>query len=123
MKLNVLMGKVCHIVANLRGHERQPHCGVVAVSWRRAGEVMTLFGSCRDLSESGIGIVVPEPFEYGQPVYLHSGVLGGARPALVRYCRRQGEAFNIGFEFTSVPDFAPIWQLKETELITEGMNG
>lgn len=122
MKLEDLVRKVCHLVANLRAHERQPHHGLVAVSWRQAGEVITVFGSLRDLSESGIGIAMPEPLEYGQTVNLRSGVLGRTRAASVRHCRRGGEGFHIGFEFVAVPDFAPIWQLKEMELIMEGIN-
>ena len=122
MKLRAFIGKVCHLVANLRGHQRQAHQGIVMVSWKQAGEVITVFGSCRDLSESGIGVAMPEPFEYGHTVYLRSAALGRMRAASVRYCRRDGAAFHIGFEFITLPDFTPIWQVKEMELLMDGVN-
>lgn len=122
MKFRALIGKVCHLIANLRAHQREPHQGTVVVSWKQAGEVITVFGSCRDLSESGIGIATPEPFEYGQTLRLRSAALKGARTASVRYCRRNGAAFHIGLEFTNIPDFTPIWQLKELEMLMEGLN-
>ncbi len=122
MKLRAFIGKVCHLVANMRAHQRQPRQGTVMVSWKQAGEVITLCGSCRDLSESGIGIATLEPFEYGQSVRLTGAALEGVRSALVRHCRRHGGVYHIGLEFTNVPDFTPIWQLKEMEMLMEGLN-
>ncbi len=122
MKLRAFIGKVCHLVANMRAHQRQEHEGRLMVSWKVAGEVITVSASCRDLSESGVGIATSEPFEYGQTLRLRSAALSGVRTAAVRYCRRHGAVYHVGLEFTNVPDFTPIWQLKEMEMLMEGLN-
>lgn len=122
MKLRAYLGKVCHLVANLRAHQRQPHEGVVVVSWKHAGEVVSVHGSCRDLSESGIGIVMHEPLEQGKTVYVCNATLKHGKAALVRHSRRCASSFHIGLEFTAGAAFVPIWKSEELDLLIDGVN-
>jgi hypothetical protein len=122
VKLKTYIGKVCHLIANMRAHHRRPHQGAVVISWKHVGEVVSVYGSCRDYSESGIGIVMSEPLRQGKTVYVCSAALKYGRTALVRHCRRRGASFHVGLEFTSDPAFVPVWKFEELELLINGVN-
>lgn len=69
--------------------------------WRDpAGEEKFMNAPVRDISESGVGLQIPEPVAVRSFVTLSANKLGINGRASVRHCSRQGVNYFIGVEFT-----------------------
>ena len=69
--------------------------------WRDpTGDDKFMNAPVRDISESGVGLQVPEPVAVRSFVTLSAGKLGIHGRASVRHCSRQGVNYRIGVEFT-----------------------
>jgi len=73
------------------------------VSYRRSGESRTLVGSARDISRTGVGLVLPESCEVGQ--LLEMSLDGPAMPAsrnlfgrVVRYQESRGGQAGLAYD-------------------------
>lgn len=77
---------------------RRPTTGPADISWEiGAGYVRTANAILKDLSPSGIGLVVSLPFTVGAKLKITTG--NQTRSAIVRRCVRQGAGYILGFEY------------------------
>ena len=86
---------------DLRRQIRQ-YCGQpVGIMWRdTTGDDKFMNAPVRDISESGVGLQIPEPVAVRSFVTLCAEKLGIHGRASVRHCTRQGLNYFIGVEFT-----------------------
>lgn len=122
MSISELIRQVRLHVANMRAYERRLESGTVVVSWKDAGEVLTAFGCCRDMSDAGMGVECPEPFPCGRTVRLRTRAMEFSRSAAVRYCRKSNGAYLVGFEFVPESGPCPILSMSELDLALDGVN-
>lgn len=86
---------------DLRRQNRQDCAQPVGIMWRDlTGEEKFMNAPVRDISESGVGLQIPEPVAVRSFVTLSAGKLGINGRASVRHCSRQGVNYFIGVEFT-----------------------
>ena len=92
------------------GHERRksprwPFPGAVELRPVGANDDELCFGSCRDLSQNGVGLICDDPFETGTPldIALHLPEASFCGKATVRYCAQiegeNEEEYVMGLEF------------------------
>ncbi len=87
---------------NIRKGERRTFQGAVQVSWQaRAGEMKVMRAKCLDISEHGARIESTEPIEVRTNALIQAPAFGIMGNASVRYCRRTGVKYIIGFQFSS----------------------
>ena len=110
------------MVANMRAHERQPLSGTAVICWREGGDLVSAFGSCYDVSEGGMAVLCPQPFEFGTTLTVRSVSLSGTRRAAVRHCRAMGDGFLVGLEFAPRESVRAIQQMDELDLVINGIN-
>ena len=87
----------------------------VVVAWSdRSGHVRHVTAKCRDCSESGMSVELPEALEVRSHVLLRmeQGKLTGG--ATVRHCRRLGAKYLVGLEFGN----GMSWRPKSTDVET-----
>jgi hypothetical protein len=86
---------------DMRRENRRSCSQPVGIMWRdSAGDDKFMNAPVRDISESGIGLQIPEPVPVRSFVTLCAEKLGIHGQASVRYCSRQGMKYSIGVEFT-----------------------
>jgi hypothetical protein len=86
---------------DMRRENRRSCTQPVGIMWRdSAGDDKFMNAPLRDISESGIGLQIPEPVPVRSFVTLCAEKLGIHGQASVRYCSRQGMKYSIGVEFT-----------------------
>lgn len=84
----------------LRRHRRISCTGSIRISWQDAsGQTKFAIAKCREISEAGLRLEVPEPIPVRNYVNLKSEHLAFATTASVRHCSRCGGKFIIGLEF------------------------
>ena len=86
----------------LRREARREVNAGAALTWEDAsGARFLLRGLCRNYSETGAGLLLPEPV----PVHTLVGVeipgLGLKATATVRYCRRGAKGYYVGLSATA----------------------
>jgi len=97
---------------DLRRENRRSCTQPVGIMWRdSAGDDKFINAPVRDISESGVGLQIPEPVQVRSFVTLCADKLGIHGQASVRYCMRQGMKYSIGVEFTG----AMRWKAEEEE--------
>jgi len=85
----------------MRRENRRSCTQPVGIMWRdSAGDDKFMNAPVRDISESGVGLQIPEPVPVRSFVTLCAEKLGIHGQASVRYCSRQGMKYSIGVEFT-----------------------
>jgi len=97
MGIGKLVANACSRLFNMRGHARQPRTGEIEIAWAERGELVSVSGVFRNVSDSGAGVICAQAFKPGATVYV--GPVGNSRPACVRHCRRAGDYFVVGLEF------------------------
>ena len=86
---------------DMRRENRRSCTQPVGIMWRdSAGDDKFISAPVRDISETGIGLQIPEPVPVRSFVTLYGDKLGLHGQASVRYCSRQGMKYLIGVEFT-----------------------
>ena len=86
---------------DMRRENRRNCTQPVGIMWRdSAGDDKFMNAPVRDISESGVGLQIPEPVPVRSFVTLCAEKLGIHGQASVRYCSRQGMKYSIGVEFT-----------------------
>ena len=87
---------------DLRRQARRSCSQPIGIMWRdTAGDDKFMNAPARDISESGVGLQIPEPVAVRSFVTLSAEKLGIHGRASVRHCSRQGLTYRIGVEFTS----------------------
>lgn len=87
---------------NIRKGERRTFQGALQVSWQARGQDMkVLRAKCLDISDHGARIESTEPIEVRTNALIQAPAFGFMGNATVRYCRRAGVKYIIGFQFSS----------------------
>jgi hypothetical protein len=86
---------------DMRRENRRSCAQPVGIMWRdAAGDDKFMNAPVRDISESGLGLQIPEPVPVRSFVTLCADKLGLHGQASVRYCSHKGINYSIGVEFT-----------------------
>lgn len=92
----------------LRRQQRREVHAQASVSWEDAGGTRFLVrGLCRDYSETGAGLLLPEPVPVHALVGIEIPELNLKAAATVRYCRRGPKGFYVGLSATSGAGWRP----------------
>ena len=83
---------------DLRRRDRRPMEGRVIVTWETDGQPMEVRGSCRDISDGGVGVFVDHPIPKGAYVGVRNRLSGLRRSGRVRHSTRVGSGFRLGVE-------------------------
>lgn len=90
-----------------RQERRQLHARAI-VNWEDAsGKLCLVRGLCRNYSEAGAGLVLPEPVPVRALVRIDIPELALKATATVRYCRRGPKGFYVGLAATSGTGWQP----------------
>jgi hypothetical protein len=85
----------------LRRHARATQAAPVQLAWKdRSGVTRVAIGRTVNVSELGMQVEMPHPFEKQSYVNLRVDDLGLHGSASVRNCVRKGPRFLIGLEFS-----------------------
>lgn len=86
----------------LRRQQRRQINARAIVNWEDAsGQLCLVRGLCRNYSEAGAGLVLPEPVPVRALVGIEIPELALKATATVRYCRRGPNGFYVGLAATS----------------------
>jgi hypothetical protein len=84
-----------------RRHPREIFSGLVKVTWIDAcGQFRSVQARGIDISQSGIGLELPEPVEPRTMVHIEGRPYRLLGTANVRHCQRNGIKFMVGLEFS-----------------------
>ncbi len=90
-----------------RQERRQLHARAI-VNWEDAsGKLCRVRGLCRNYSDTGAGLVLPEPVPVRALVGIEIPELALKATATVRYCRRGLKGFYVGLAATSGTGWQP----------------
>lgn len=92
----------------LRRQERREANARATVYWEdAAGTRFLVRGLCRNYSDTGAGLVLPEPVPVRALVRIDIPELALKATATVRYCRRGLKGFYVGLAATSGTGWQP----------------
>ena len=87
--------------ADIRRHERLPYLGPVFISWEdKHGLPKYAQARCRDVSEGGLRIEVPEPIPVHSRISLRADRIDLHGSATVKHIARYGSKYILGLNLS-----------------------
>ena len=96
-----LLRRIFRFLANSRGSERRPASHQVRLTWRDRNGHGLAYGTCRDISSSGMGIECCDPMPFKTTIV--AWVENQSAPVSVRYRVPAGGTYRLGLEFVDAP--------------------
>jgi len=81
-----------------RRSNRRPLEGRIVVTWEDNGEPFEVRGSCRDISETGVGVYIDHPVPKGAYVAVRNRLSSLRRAGVVRHTTSVGTGYRLGVE-------------------------
>ena len=82
----------------LRRTKRRPMEDRVVLTWEDDGQPFEVRGSCRDISETGVGLYSKHLVPKGSYVGIRNRLSGLRRSGVVRHTTRVGTGYRLGVE-------------------------
>ena len=91
--------------AESRLHPRIEYFGLISISWKAFdGQRNHVLGKCLDISERGVGFVLPARIPVGSFVKVKAYALNLDGTAIVRHVARRAEGYVMGLELSTPLD-------------------
>ncbi len=85
-----------------RLHPRVPYSGLISVSWKTFdGQRNSVLGKCIDVSERGLGFMLPARIPVGSFVRVKAFALNLDGSAMVRHVSRRDGVYIMGLELST----------------------
>ena len=103
-----------------RLHPRIEYSGLISVSWKTFdGQLNHVLGKCIDVSERGVGFVLPARIPVGSFVSVKVSALNLDGSAIVRHVARRAGGYVLGLELSTPLDSDVLAELvaSQTEVV------
>ncbi len=108
-------------MAESRLHPRIDYFGLISVSWKTFdGQLNHVLGKCLDISERGVGFMLPARIPVGSFVKVKAHALNLDGSAIVRHAARRAGGYVMGLELSMPLDPGVLAELvaSKTEVVT-----